>query len=670
MLGVQSTSVILSDRITYPFFSRIVPPDDYQAKVFIDILNYLYKESGLPQYLEIGILAIAGPYGISGAQQLTNSKELTIKTYQQFLEESTDVTVEINELKNSKARVFIVIIANPPDAQIVLRTANDYGIIGESYIWFCFDGCAIDYIFHVGFTSEVQDDLRLYASGMIGVNLPTSKGTYYEETYANWLTLDPAIYPAAGPDTSMSVDAQYFYDVVIFVANVFHNLIAADGMDENGKITITTEEFYNILTNTSAVGCTGNISLDYLGNRNPSYNILNLREDAEGFQIIGSWDSVTKLTLDEKIEFNGGSTKVPDIDIRPPFNYWSCPDGKKKSDLTGKTVNVKSPGGSNPPNIDYTYYCDSFIDCGNLSDEIVGCQYNYLVLFIVFGIAAGLFILLAILFFILTIIFGFIFPRKRVRVASPTFLIIVIISCIIGFASIYSWFGKPQKVACGFQPWLLGIAIISLVSALISKTFRIWRIFKSPFQKKMVTDLELIILWVIMVLPAIIILALWTLISTPSAALVEVQGEKHYICVTGGFTGPPGGFVFFFIFVGYTGIVLLFGVFLTIVTRDVPSLFNESKLIALSIYNLVFLSVVVIPVVIVLNEINPFISWIIRTLAILYAFLATLLLQFAPKFFAIIFLDRGKDKLFVNKSLMDWGDASNTGTGASLSQNP
>ena len=90
-----------------------------------------------------------------------------------------------------------------------------------------------------------------------------------------------------------------------------------------------------------------------------------------------------------------------------------------------------------------------------------------------------------------------------------------------------------------------------------------------------------------------------------------------------------------------------FGAFLSFVTRNVPSLFNESKLIALSIYNLVFLSVVVIPVVIVLNNINhPFAWWIIRSVAIFYAFFATLIVQFLPKFVPMFVVDRCSDDPF------------------------
>ena len=164
-------------------------------------------------------------------------------------------------------------------------------------------------------------------------------------------------------------------------------------------------------------------------------------------------------------------------------------------------------------------------------------------------------------------------------------------------------------------------------------------------------------------IPSIIILVLWTIISTPTAHMKTIDGNDHFVCDTGGFTGPPGGYVFFAIFVAYSGIILLFGAFLSIVTRDVPELFNESKIISISIYHLVFLSVVIIPVVIVLNNINPYIGWIIRSGGILYAFTATLWIQFLPKILGLIFIDRFKDISQKTKSLQ-YLEGTRTNSGA------
>jgi len=42
------------------------------------------------------------------------------------------------------------------------------------------------------------------------------------------------------------------------------------------------------------------------------------------------------------------------------------------------------------------------------------------------------------------------------RVASPVFLLLLLVSVIVGYCSIFAWFGKPHPVACAFQPGYLG----------------------------------------------------------------------------------------------------------------------------------------------------------------------------------------------------------------------
>jgi len=228
---------------------------------------------------------------------------------------------------------------------------------------------------------------------------------------------------------------------------------------------------------------------------------------------------------------------------------------------------------------------------------------------------------------------------------------LVLFSIIIGYISVFAWFGKPHPVSCAFQPWLLGLPALSMIIALSVKIFRIWRIFNDKMSKNIISDWKLIILWFLLMLPAILIVLLWTIISTPTAKMTEVHdGKEHYICRSDGFTGQIGGYVFFGLLVGYGCLILFIGVILSILTRKVPSLFNESKLLAISIYNIGFLSIIGIPVIAILQEENPFAAWILRTCAILYAFTATMILQFAAPLIGIIVFDKGKNVTSFNQS--------------------
>ena len=58
------------------------------------------------------------------------------------------------------------------------------------------------------------------------------------------------------------------------------------------------------------------------------------------------------------------------------------------------------------------------------------------------------------------------------------------------------------------------------------------------------------------------------------------------------------------------------------------------------VFNLTFLSAVVIPVFFVLRYISPFAAWLVRTLAILYGFGSTLYIHMIPKLVGLFLIDK------------------------------
>jgi len=77
-------------------------------------------------------------------------------------------------------------------------------------------------------------------------------------------------------------------------------------------------------------------------------------------------------------------------------------------------------------------------------------------------------------------------------------------------------------------------------------------------------------------------------------------------------------------------ILVVWGVFLAISTRDLPSLFNESKAIGFCIYNIAFCGVIVVPLIFVLED-SPGAFFIMRNLVVIWAVVATNSILFIPK---------------------------------------
>ena len=124
---------------------------------------------------------------------------------------------------------------------------------------------------------------------------------------------------------------------------------------------------------------------------------------------------------------------------------------------------MERPDEDDADNIKKSYRCDQFIDCQNMSDEI-GCSASVIPAMITFGIVTGLLLLLSLLLAVVLLALTFGLKSERVLSSGPFFLLMIILASLLGFVSTYSFYGKPTKASCGFQPWLLGPAIMLLVS--------------------------------------------------------------------------------------------------------------------------------------------------------------------------------------------------------------
>ena len=646
----------ISDKSRYPYFSRVSSPQIGQIQTLMATLLYFKDITKCSCWTNVGLITSTNLYDFELAQLLINNvmgTSIKIVTYQQFLfqgplsnGDSSDYELELRELKDSGARVIFAPIYFRPWSEFIIA-ANEYGLVNENYVWITASALTGTSNF-----SFLSDEVLELSRGMLGVTdyFPQS-GSVYDDFVTRWASLDPVEYPGAGNGYYPHYFTQLGYDFIFAVARTVEKL---DATGELYQTKIPPETWVNTFRSIEFEGVTGNITINkQTGDRISDYSLNYYDTDNRRWVLVAKWSEENGIEFFNEIVWFSNTTNIPDIDIRPPFDYWSCHDKKERTDETGKTIQLHTPDGSDIDDIDIDYYCDSFIDCKNLSDETSdGCQSNYLIIFIVFGIITGILIILSFLLLLFVILFGLILKYQRLRVSSPFFLIIIIISIIIGYSSIFAWFGKPNSVACGFQPWLLGLSTASMIIALCTKTFRIWRIFRSELKLQRITDFELLGIWFLFMLPVLLILVIWTIVSTPTATMKERDGYDHYICTTGGFTGEPGGIIFFFILVAYCSFTLLIGVFLSIVTRKVPSLFNESKLLAISIYNLGFLAAVIIPVFLVVQPYDPFVAWILRTIAILYAFTATLVMQFFPPVFGIILFDRFKNRNLASKTEM------------------
>jgi len=160
--------VTLEDSTTYPYFSRIVPPDSFQAKAMVDIVAHFH-------WNQTGCISTSDDYGVNGIKAFitnANARGIAVLTYQQFLPGATDIVVQMRELANSKARVFIAFMLDT-DFRTVLTQGQDPAttVIGAHYVWICSDGCAISDIVDYAANNTLSPMLRQGARGLLGMSI-------------------------------------------------------------------------------------------------------------------------------------------------------------------------------------------------------------------------------------------------------------------------------------------------------------------------------------------------------------------------------------------------------------------------------------------------------------------------------------------------------------------
>jgi ABC-type branched-subunit amino acid transport system substrate-binding protein len=346
-LSPACTAQDLESRDVFSYFNRLVPADYSQMEALTDILLHFRKLTGQKQWLEVGIYAQADSLGVG----LTGSfftvaalKDVTILGFQQALtvlqnnNVYPDYTRDLLELKKTGARVFISFWTTS-DFNHIVPVIMEEGMFGNQYVWMCYEGCSDG-----GIAVDLTDpeftpypDRNRATAGFLGLAVPQGVTPEFLALRKSFAEFNP---------NSPNLDrySALVYDSV-FAAGRALDLVIRNGLE------LTPQNINSLLKNVSFDGMTGHIAFNPNGNRKTFYHVLNSKvfEDVDCFECVGispnnafvrvgTWDDEKGLDLsngDFPITFYDRTENPPDLDVREPFDYWSCKDGKKKRDDTG-----------------------------------------------------------------------------------------------------------------------------------------------------------------------------------------------------------------------------------------------------------------------------------------------------------------------------------------------
>ena len=246
--------------------------------------------------------------------------------------------------------------------------------------------------------------------------------------------------------------------------------------------------------------------------------------------------------------------------------------------------------------------------------------------------------LVTLLFIVVTVRYR---SHSMLRSNSPLFMVISLLGVMLLFAAILALVTTPSSSSCLAFSWLIQLGFTVTFAPLFAKAYRIYRIFgRRKLSVVKISNRKLFLAVTATILIDVIFLAVWHSIAPPTVAINvqsvtsaitgSVQENDYAQCTWQGTSASFMG-----VECAFKVVALCLGVMLAFSTRQVTDRFNNSKSISLSIYNLVFALVVILPILVLIDAVGN-----VRVLLLLFCLteigFVTLGVLFLPKLFTFL----------------------------------
>lgn len=223
-----------------------------------------------------------------------------------------------------------------------------------------------------------------------------------------------------------------------------------------------------------------------------------------------------------------------------------------------------------------------------------------------------------------------------IRSSSPGFCSLLLLGATMCACSNFGLSLFAVSAGCASSAWLLTTGFTLMFSALLAKLWRLYRIFESRrLQSVHVGNRRLFAFVAAMVAIDIAVNSMWSGVEGFPVEYVRVdvhRPSRDFVrCAY-----SPRSVAFVYGHLACKGALIVAGVVLTVLTRNLPSMFNETPRLAAALYNCVLLLLFVLPMVAV-GVGGREVSYQLRSYAVLLVVSSTASILFLPKFAAILF---------------------------------
>uniref|UniRef100_A0A8C4GVX3 Glutamate receptor, metabotropic 6a n=1 Tax=Dicentrarchus labrax TaxID=13489 RepID=A0A8C4GVX3_DICLA len=672
-VSYASTAPELSDNNRYDFFSRVVPPDSYQAQAMLDIVkalgwNYVstlasegnYGESGVDAFMQIS--REAG--GVCIAQSVKIPREPTAGEFDKIIK-------RLMETSNARG---VIIFANEDDIKRVLEAAKRANLTGH----FLFVGSD-----SWGAKSSPIAELEDVAEGAVTIlpkrasidgfdqyfmsrSLENNRrniwfNEFWEDDFRCKLTR-PGIKldldkkkctgeERIGRDSSYEQEGkvQFVIDAVYAVAYALHSMhqdLCPSSSGVCGKMDPV--EGRSLLGYIRAVNFNGSAGTSVLFNENGDapgrYDIFQFQmtnHSHPGYRVIGQWTNNLRLNLEE-MQWSGGDKLVPDSICSFP-----CQPGERKKMVKGVPCcwHCELCDG-------YQYQVDEFT-CETCPSDmrpvpnrtacrptpIIKLEWNS-----PFALVPASLAMLGILATSAVVITFIRFNDTPIVRASGRELSYVLLTGIfLIYLITFLMIAEPGVVACAFRRLLLGLGMAITYSAMLTKTNRIYRIFeqgkRSVTPPKFISPTSQLIITFILISVQVLGVFVWFAVVPPHTIIDYEELRPPNPELARGILKCDMSDLSIICCLSYSIVLMVTCTVYAVKSRGVPETFNEAKPIGFTMYTTCIIWLAFVPIFFGTAQSTEkmFIQTATLTVSMSLSAFVSLGMLYMPKVYVIIF---------------------------------
>ncbi|KAK2851547.1 hypothetical protein Q5P01_007823 [Channa striata] len=628
-ISYASTAPELSDDRRYDFFSRVVPPDSFQAQAMVDIIRAL-------GWTYVSTVASEGSYGEKGVEAFTQlSKEAggiciaqSLKIPHNPKQEDYDKVIQqLLETQHSRA---VIVFANEEDIRGVLSATKQANQVGH-FLWIGSDSW--------GTKSSPIQQLEDVAEAAVTV-LPKRSSIKGFDEYFTALTLENnrrnvwfaefweenfdcrLLSASKKEDTSrkctgqerIGIDSKYeqegkvqfVIDAVYAMAHALHNMQKDLCPDHPGVCpqmeTAEGKTLLKYIRNTSFNGSAGtSVVFNKNGDAPGRYDLFQFQmtnSSTAEYKVVGQWVETLQLRL-EDLQWPDGEQEVPISVCSLP-----CKTGERKKRVKGM------------PCCWHCELCDGYqyqfdetscrLCAYNMrpNSNRTACQPIPIVKLEWHSPWAIIPVFLAMLGIIATIFVMATFIRYNdtpiVRASGRELSYVLLTGIFLCYIITFLMIAKPDVAVCAFRRIFLGLGMCISYAALLTKTNRIYRIFEQGKQTvtapRFISPTSQIAITSSLICVQLLGVLVWFAVDPPNT-IVDYDEQKTINPVLArGVLKCDITDLQIICSLGYSILLMVTCTIYAIKTRDVPEDFNEAKPIGFTMYTTCIVWLAFIPI--------------------------------------------------------------------------